>query len=64
MWLKLCSINWPPTVQIKLLLHGALLVQPHPDQQAWNMTDAGWTWETALSIYKQLEDWDGPPAPW
>ncbi len=28
------------------------------------MTDAGWTWEKALEIYKQLEDWDGPPVPW
>lgn len=34
------------------------------DFDAWNMTEAGWTWERVLEIYKELEDWDGPPAPW
>ncbi len=46
--------------------HNAMLyVRALPkDFEAWNLTDAGWTWEMALDMYMKLEDFDGPPSPY
>ena len=44
--------------------HNAMLyVRALPkDFEAWNLTETGWTWEKALELYKELEDFDGPPS--